>query len=213
MSATIYLLGTKPIEGAEWLPMLRFERLAEALALEDVDAVVFSSQEAIRHAEAIDASWKQLPAIAVGEKSAEAIRRAGGRVLATAEGSGASLATLLCADFRDYRLLYLRPEKSAFALADALKDCDIHLKEQILYRTVCREYAASDAPEEGSVLVFSSPSTIRCFLKNFSWKPSYRAVAIGKSTAAAFPEEIAYTLSEFPSFESALQKARELSRL
>ena len=212
MPATIYTLGTRPIEGTKWLPMLRFERLADTLALEDVDAVVFSSQEAIRHAEAIDASWKRLPAIVVGEKSADAIRRAGGRVLATAEGSGVSLAKLLCARFRDYRLLYLRPKKVAFALAEALEDCGMRIKEQILYRTVCRTYAVPDAPEEGSVLIFSSPSTIRCFLKNFEWKSSYRAVAIGKRTAAAFPEGIAYTLSELPSFESALQKAQELLR-
>ena len=58
-----------------------------------------------------------------------------------------------------------------------------------MYNTKCKQ-KINKIPEKNSIIIFSSPSTIKCFLNNFKWDSSYKAISIGKTTAKYFPDFI-----------------------
>jgi uroporphyrinogen-III synthase len=208
----IYLTSPLPKAGTVSLPMIRFERTAEHLDLEGIDTLIFTSKQAVITAEEIDPAWKKIPAVAIGPATERQIRELGGVVLhRPREFYGKTLARDLAELFRDRRLLYLRPEQVSFDSAAFLRAAGVRVREQIIYRTSCRHYPPESAPPPGSVIVFTSPSTIHCFLENFSWRPDYRAVVIGRATREHLPQTCDYVIAREPSINACLERAREFA--
>jgi len=91
-----------------------------------------------------------------------------------------------------------------------LKKAGIDLQEQVIYETGCITYEKREKPVENAIIIFTSPSTIHCFLKNFSWDESYTAVVIGKSTKVHLPEYADYVVADEPLISSCIEKAKSL---
>jgi len=209
----VYLCSPKRHPDAIPLPMIRFAIVAECLEYQGCDTLMFTSKQAVLSAETIDPQWKRLPALAIGPATARQIETLGGKVLHRPEHFyGEVLAEDLRRLFADRKILYLRPREISFDSRSYLAKAGIELKEQILYETKCRSYDASDAPSPGAVIVFTSPSTIHCFLKNFSWDASYTAVVIGKATLAHLPEGIEAIVAKEPTIAACMQRALEVAQ-
>ncbi len=193
--------------------MIAFVQCADRLALEGCDTLIFTSKQAVKTAEAIDPAWKMLDTIAVGAATKRQVESLGGRVIWMPEDFyGEALAEGVKARFKARKLLYLRPKEVSFDTKGHLQKAGIAIEEQIVYETRCRAYAPDEAPEEGSVIIFTSPSTIRCFLRNFAWKESYIAVVIGKATLAHLPEGATAYVAEKPTIDACVAKAHEILR-
>jgi uroporphyrinogen-III synthase len=67
-----------------------------------------------------------------------------------------------------------------------------------------------EKPSEDAIIIFTSPSTIHCFFKNFVWDESYTAVVIGKATKVHLPENAEYVVAERPLIASCIEKAKEI---
>lgn len=193
--------------------MIVFARCADHLELEGCDTLIFTSKQAVKTAEAIDPSWKRYDTVAVGSATKRQIEALGGRVVWMPENFyGEALAEGVKERFQARTFLYLRPKEVSFDTKRHLEQAGIAIKEQVIYETRCRAYAPSDAPEEGSVVIFTSPSTIRCFLHNFTWKKSYIAVVIGKATLTHLPEGASAYVADTPTIDACIAKAREILR-
>ncbi len=207
----IYLCSPKQREGTIPLPMIHFRLVADRIDYQGCDTLLFTSKQAVLSAEAIDPEWKRLPSVAIGPATERQILGLGGRVLHRPERFyGEELAKDLVERFRDRRLLYLRPREVSFDSKAFLAGAGIGLKEQILYETDCRDYGPEDAPVDGAIVVFTSPSTIHCFLRNFSWKESYTAVVIGTATLEHLPPGCDYRIASEPSIDACLEAATGL---
>jgi uroporphyrinogen-III synthase len=188
--------------------MIRFEIAADRIDYQGCDTLMFTSKQAVQSAETIDPEWKRYPAVAIGPATAERIRKLGGEVLhQPREFYGKNLAEDLRDLFRDRRLLYLRPERVSFDSRAFLSEAGITLREQVIYRTRCRTYPREAAPPPDAIIVFTSPSTIHCFLENFPWRESYRAVVIGEATLTHLPRGARVLVAERPSIDACVQKA------
>ncbi len=209
--AKIYLLSPTPREGTEPLPMIEFSLTANTIEFGESDTLMFTSKQAVKSAEAIDPSWKKYPTVAIGGATKAQIEALGGRVIYHPEYFyGKSLAEDIVRFFSDRKLLYLRPKEVSFDSKTYLQKVGIALQEQIIYETACRKYARQMKPEEGSIIIFTSPSTIRCFLKNFGWDSSYKAVVIGEATKAHLPSEAETYVADRPLIDACVEKAREV---
>ena len=207
----IYLLSPLPKKGAVSLPMISFEQLAESIDFSACDTLMFTSKQAVVTAESIDPDWKKIPAVAIGPATKRQIEHLGGRVIFQPENYyGKELAGNIANFFRDRHILYLRPEKISFDSKKYLNKSGIVLQEQIIYRTSCLSYAPSEQPPESSIIIFTSPSTIHCFLKNFTWLESYTAVVIGQSTKVHLPENSDFVVSDTPLIDACIEKASKL---
>jgi len=207
----IYLLSPQPKEGVLSLPMITFERTAKSIDFSVCDTLMFTSKQAVITAESIDPEWKKIPAIAIGPATKKQIEILGGNVIFHPENFyGEQLAEDIASFFQDRHILYLRPKKITFDSKGYLAKRGIVLQEQIIYETSCLHYTIEDQPPEHSVIIFTSPSTIHCFLKNFDWLSSYSAVVIGQSTRVHLPAGSDYAVADRPMIDACIEKALRL---
>ena len=206
----IYLLSPTPRDGTISLPMIRFDTVASTLELDGIDTLMFTSKQAVVTANEIDTHWKTIPSIAIGSATKKQIELLGGRVLATPQSYyGKELSREILEHFRDKNILYLRPDEISFDSKSFLQSQGVSIREQIIYHTSCISYEIAKAPNANSTIIFTSPSTIKCFLQNFPWLPSYTAIVIGKSTLEHLPPNTNYLISDKPTIDACVEKANQ----
>ena len=213
MHRPIYLTSPVPREGTIPLPMIDFRLTASVLDYQGCDTLMFTSKQAVESAETIDPEWKRLPTIAIGAATARKIETLGGRVLYhPASFYGKELAADVLERFRDRRVLYLRPRTVSFDSRDFLARAGYTLHEQVIYETFCREHSAEEKPQPGAIVIFTSPSTIHCFLGRFGWESSYTAVVIGRATLEHLPEGADYVVADRPLIDACIQAAKKIEK-
>jgi uroporphyrinogen-III synthase len=193
--------------------MISFELIAERIDFSNCNTLMFTSKQAVVSANLIDESWKNYPSIAIGGATKSRIEELGGEVIYhPKEFYGKSLADDIREQFYNKQLLYLRPQEVSFNSREYLAQYGIELEEQIIYKTLCQSYKQNDRPKKNATIIFTSPSTIKCFFKNFSWDESYRAVLIGKATKEHLPNYCKYLVADAPLIDLCIKKAKEISK-
>jgi uroporphyrinogen-III synthase len=209
----IYLLSPLQKEGTISLPMISFELTTKEIDFSNCDTLMFTSKQAVVSANLIDKSWKNYPSIAIGGATKKRIEELGGDVIYHPKKFyGKSLADDIKEQFANKKLLYLRPKEVSFDSREYLAKYGIELQEQILYKTSCQKYNLSNRPKKGAIIIFTSPSTIKCFFKNFSWDESYRAILIGEATKAHLPNYCKYEVADAPLIDLCVKKAKEINK-
>jgi len=211
VSKSIYLLSPTPKKDTIALPMISFSVTTEYIDFSQSDTLMFTSKQAVVTADKIDPSWKNYPCIAIGPATKKQIEDLGGEVIYYPRSFyGETLSQDIAEFFRDKKLLYLRPKEISFDSKDFLKKEGIILQEQIIYETSCIKYTLEEKPSKDSIIIFTSPSTIHCFLKNFDWDESYTAVVIGKATKVHLPKNAKYLVADEPLISSCIEKAKQI---
>jgi uroporphyrinogen-III synthase len=214
MSRAIYLLSPKVKEGTNSLPMIDFTIVAKTIDFSDSNTLMFTSKQAVVTADKIDKSWKDYPSVAIGPATKKQIEDLGGRVIYYPKSFyGETLAKDIGQFFRDKKLLYLRPKEISFDSKSFLEKEGIVLQEQIIYETSCIKYSTEEKPSKDSIIIFTSPSTIHCFFKNFKWDKSYTAVVIGHATKVHLPKDAKYEVADEPLIDSCIEKAKDLVKI
>ncbi len=210
-SRPIYLLSPTPRIGMNHLPMITFSVTASEIDFSQCDTLMFSSKQAVRSADAIDIQWKKFPCIAIGGATKKEIELLGGEVIYYPKHFYADeLAEDIVRLFSNRKILYLRPQKISFDSKGFLATKGVVLQEQIIYETTCISYTAEDAPVHDAIIIFTSPSSIHCFLENFEWDDSYTAVVIGRATKVHLPEGADFVVAEEPLIDACVAKAKEV---
>ncbi len=207
----IYLLSPLQKEGCIHLPMIEFSLIEEVLPLDGYDLLMFTSKQAVKSAELLNKNWKKIPCLAIGTSTAQEIERLGGTVIYQPESFyGKSLSEDIIEKFSDKKILYLRPKIVSFDSKNFLAQSGILLQEKIIYETTCIKYTKEEIPEKNAILIFTSPSTIHCFLENFTWDNSYIAVVIGEATKEHLPAHARYEIADTPQIDACVIKAKQI---
>ncbi len=208
----VYLTSPLAREGTLSLPMIDFRLTADRIDYQGCDTLMFTSKQAVESAETIDPDWKKLPTIAIGGATASKITSLGGTVLYHPKSFyGKELASDILTRFQSRRVLYLRPRTVSFDSRTYLANAGYTLHEQVIYETFCQPHSPEAKPDPGAIIIFTSPSTIRCFLKQFGWESSYTAVVIGTATLEHLPENADHAVAEKPLIDACIAKAREIA--
>ncbi len=211
MSKLIYLLSPLKKEGTISLPMISFSLLTNKIDFSVCDTLMFTSKQAVVSANSIDKNWKKFPCVAIGSATKKKIEKLGGKVIyAPQKFYGEVLAKDILNNFTDKKLLYLRPKEVSFDSKAYLAKNGINLEEQIIYETSCVQYALEEKPKENAIIIFTSPSTINCFFKNFEWHKSYIAILIGHVTKEHLPKVCRYVIADEPLIDACIKKAKEV---
>jgi uroporphyrinogen-III synthase len=211
MSNLIYLLSPLVKEDTISLPMIRFQTVVKEVDLSDCDVLMFTSKQAVKSIDQLNPEWKKIPSLAIGSATAMQIEKLGGKVLYQPNSFyGKTLSEDIIEKFHDKRILYLRPKEVSFDSKSFLASSGIRLDEQIIYETICIDYQADAAPIKDAIIIFTSPSTIQCFLKNFTWDESYTAVVIGEATKEHLPKNAHYVVADIPRIDACISKAKNI---
>ncbi len=199
------------MEGAKKLPLITQRFFTPSIDMSSYDYLIFTSKNGVLAAERINPRWKEIPAFAIGEATAKKIVELGGNLFFTSKNSyGDDLAKEIAKLGKKGRYLYLRPKKVVSNLAEVLENARVDLTQIVVYETICQECRNFSPPPKGSVIIFSSPSTVECFFRCFKWDSSYKAIAIGKKTAEVLPAFIEYHISPKPTLTSCVELAKRL---
>ncbi|MBN2722331.1 MAG: uroporphyrinogen-III synthase [Campylobacterales bacterium] len=191
--------------------MIEFVPTANSIDFSSCDILLFTSKNAVVVTNEIDKKWKKLPSIAIGSQTAKSIKELGGTVVGVGESFYASnLAQIILERFADKKILYLRPKEIASNALLSLRKQGIDINEQVIYETRCRIYDKKEKPPMGSIIIATSPSTIKCFIENFGSLDGYKVVAIGDTTAAALPVGTDFFIASKPLITECIKLAKEI---
>jgi len=201
----IYLLNNQKFEGVENLAVIEIEYKNIDIDF-DVDYLLFTSKNGVIAVNKITDKWKNIPAICIGKPTAKKVEELGGKVEYIAKSSyGDDLAKEIVQHFKPSKILFLRAKKVLSNIVEVLKENKFDVIEKIVYETKCKKI--DFIPKEG-VFIFTSPSTVKCFLSQIKWNKNYKAVAIGTRTASAFPEKI--EVSNIQTIENCIKIAKNM---
>jgi len=213
MDNKIYLLSPTPREGVISLPMIEFSQISQDINFSIYDTLMFTSKQAVVTIDNIDKRWKEIPTIAIGKATKSQIEKLGGKVIYQPKHFyGKELAKDIELFFANREILYLRPKTVSFDSKAYLMQKNILLNEKIIYETNCIKYNIDSKPPKSSIIIFTSPSTIKCFLENFEWLDSYIAIVIGSATKVHLPSNAKYLVADEPLISSCIKKAYEYEK-
>lgn len=149
--------------------------------------------------------YVDIPALCISKKSAESYSDLGAKILEIGEGYGDTLLELIKKYPKSKRWLYLRAQTVASDFVEVLQNESYDIDEAIVYKSECSQEIKNIDVEDDSVLIFTSPSSVKCFLKNKKISQKNKVIVIGKTTAKELPVNVKYNLSKDKTIESCIE--------
>jgi len=206
----IYLFSKTSHPDVIHIPILNTTFLQPDINFSDYDAIVLTSKQAVTALDKISSEWKSVPALSIASKTEEIVRKAGGVLLGRGDGYGDSLDDIIVKKYAEFRWLYPRPLVVASNFKERVKARGVDIDDVVVYETSCNASCSDHDLKDEAVLIFTSPFTIECFLEFYTFKKSYKIVAIGKTTAKALPKEVTYLMPDTPNVDACVTLAKRL---
>lgn len=204
----IYLLNNQKFDDVINIEIFKINYIKNKIDLNLYDALIFTSKNAIYSIDSYDKSWKKIDSYAIAPKTADIIKKLDGKLKFTGKTShGNDFAKELVKELQNKKVLYLRAKKVVSNLFTILKDNKIEIDELITYETICNNQNKIEL-ENNSIVIFTSPSSVECFFKNYEWNKSLKAIAIGKTTAKYLPSFVDFEISPKTSVEECIKLAK-----
>ncbi len=189
--------------------MIKINFFQKEVDLDSYDALVFTSKNGVRAMNNIDKNWVKKEIYSIGQGTSKEIKTHNANLVFTAKNSyGDSFAQEIKERLKNKRTLFVRAKIVTSRLNHILKNAGISLKEEIVYETTCKEYNKNKKPVKNSTIIFTSPSTVKCFFKIFNWDESYRAISIGKVTSQSIPTYIENIIAKEQTILSCIEMAK-----
>jgi uroporphyrinogen-III synthase len=153
-----------------------------------------------------------MPALCVSKKSAQAYEALGGKVLACGNGYGDNLANLIKQFPHAKRWLYLRAKIVASDFVSTCQKEGCQIEEAVVYESGCSEEIRDVKVEKEAILIFTSPSSVECFLQSHNLSAENKVVVIGTTTAKALPKGIECFVSKETTIESCIETAQDIHK-
>jgi len=174
------------------------------------DALIITSKQASKALTQYDQeAYIHLPALCVSVASAQSYEELGGKVLDIGGGYGDNLVDKIQSYPKEKKWLYLRAKVVASDFVSICKTEGYDIDEVVVYESDCSKAIENVKVQENAILIFTSPSSVKCFLKNHTFTHKQSVIVIGKTTAKALPEDIKYILSDKTTIDSCIQIAKE----
>lgn len=207
----IYLISKTPYPGVEHIPVLSISFLHPVIDFTQYEGIILTSKQAILALENYDLDWNKLKCICVSESTAAAARETGAVDIESGDGYGVSIPSVLGTKKRYGKWLYVRPKVIASEWVERARSEGFDIDEAIVYETTCNEAAANYPVSDEGILIFTSPSSIHCFLQNYSILSTQKVIVIGKTTQNALSQGVSSHLSSSTSVASAVDLARQIA--
>jgi len=207
----IFLLNDKKVKWAENIPLFKIIYKEKKVRLDDYDALIFTSKNAINAIEFMNKDWKKIPSYVISEQTAKLVKDLNGNLEYISKTKhGDEFAYEMCDKLKGKKVLYLRGKEIVSDLINILQNNDVICDDDVIYENKFNKEVKKKKIPKNSKIIFTSPSTIKYFFKVFSWDESYTAISIGKTTAKYFPKNIKPIIAKNTSFKSCVDTALQI---
>ena len=205
----IYLFSVSSHPDAIHINSLSVTFFKPDIDFSDVDYLILTSKQAVKALQQYPKEeYIDKKALCISKATAAAYEETGGEVLQIGKGYGDTLTEAIKHYPKETKWLYLRAETVASNFAKELRNEGYEIKEIIVYKSECsKEILEAKVPNE-AILIFTSPSSVQCYLRTHTLLASQKIIVIGKTTAKALPEGIKSILSPDTTIESCMQIAQ-----
>jgi len=172
------------------------------------DYIILTSKQAVNALSNYNFNdYKNKKALCISSATAQSFKNINinAKVLDIGEGYGSTLSNIIASYPKTTKWLYLRAKIVASDFVEVSKRNGFCIDEVILYESKCAPSIKKVIIHNNAQLIFTSPSSVECFLKYHSFKEDYTVVVIGKTTAKALPSHINCIISPEPSIISCLK--------
>lgn len=155
------------------------------------DYFILSSKQAVAALQAYPFElYRDTKALCIFTATAKSYEDLGAQVLAIGSGYGDKLTALISAYPKTTKWLYLRAQEVASDFAQKSREEGFSVEEAIMYKSECSDKIQNICISENDQLIFTSPSSVKCFLKHHTIKQTNKVIVIGNTTAKALPKGI-----------------------
>lgn len=144
------------------------------------------------------------PALCISKATSSSYEKIGGKVLAVGKGYGDDLAITIQKYPLSTKWLYLRARRVASNFVSTLKDNNYNIDELVVYESKCSSSIEEIKVEDNATLIFTSPSSVQCFLKMNTITKNARVIVIGATTAKALPTNVDFIIAKKPTIDSCI---------
>ncbi|MBU0631069.1 uroporphyrinogen-III synthase [bacterium] len=205
----IYLFSLTAHDGVTHINSLHVSYFTPEIDFKKVDYLIITSKQILEALKSYNDEWKKLPVLAVSTPTAKAVKEVGGKILEYGSGYGDDLTQIISSYPKEKRWLYLRAKEVASDFSLTCKQNGYKIEEVVLYETSCSHDLLHVKVEDDATLIFTSPSSVNCFLKHHTFVNTHKIVVIGKTTAKAIPLHVSYKIADVPTMQSCIEKAKE----
>jgi len=199
------------MEGLIHVPILSIHFLTPLINFVDYDGIIVTSKQGALALKHYSPDLGRVHVVCVGEATAHAMKQLGAVHVTIADGYGDAIFDAIKTNQQQKKWLYCRPKMIASSWPARAREEGMIIDEVILYETACNAEMEESEIADNGVLIFTSPSSVECFLKHYELLPTHSIVVIGTTTQKALPFGIPSTLSERTSVESCVEKGRKLA--
>lgn len=203
MSKKVYLFSATSHPDAIHVNSLDFNFFKPDIDFSNYDYLVLTSKKAVDALQQYNKKdYINIPALCISKFTKEYYEKFGGKILEVGGGIGSELQSIINSYSKEKKWLYIRAKEIA---GGGLK-----VDEAILYESRCSDEILNfKLANENCSLIFTSPSSIKCFLKNNIIPSAAQVIVIGKTTAKYLPKNIKYKIANNSSIEECIKLASQ----
>jgi len=206
----IYLFSISSHPEAVSINSLEIKFFKPHINFSQYDYFIITSKQASKALEQYDKNeYINREALCVSTQSAKSFEALGGKVLDIGEGYGDNLVDKIKSYPKSIKWLYLRAKIVASDFVEICNNDGYNIDESIVYESSCSKDILNMNVEENAILIFTSPSSVVCFLKNHILTQEQTIIVIGKTTAKAIPAGFTSLISAKTTIESCIEIAKE----
>jgi uroporphyrinogen-III synthase len=160
-----------------------------------------------------DREYKNKKFLCISQATAKSCEELGCEVLEIGSGYGDDLSRVITQYPKSTKWLYLRAEIVASDFVKVSQEVGFSIEEVVVYKSECSSLIKSVLIPSKSILIFTSPSSVKCFYNSHPIDEKNKIVVIGKSTQKALPISLESSVAPSVSIDACVKLAKELNSL
>jgi len=207
MKKDIYLFSISSHKDAISINSLSITLLKPEIDFSNYDYLIITSKQSSESLKEYKRSdFIEKKALCVSLQSAKSYEDLGGSVLEIGAGYGDNLVEKIKSYPKTTKWLYLRAKVVASDFVAICRDDGYDIDEAVVYESDCSKDILDVDVANDATLIFTSPSSLKCFLKTHTITNEANIIVVGKTTAKALPKGIKYAISEKTTIDSCMEK-------
>jgi len=193
---TIYLFSTSSHPDAFSINSLDITLFKPEVNFSHYDYLIITSKQALNALKQYDSQeYHHTKSLCISSATAKLAQKLKISLLEVGEGYGDTLVDIIQKYPKKTKWLYLRAQVIASDFAQVCRDKGYNINEQIVYKSECATILTKITPKDDSILIFTSPSAVKCFLNHHNFTKEHSIIVIGKTTAKSLPKGVSFTIS------------------
>jgi len=211
MSQPIYLFSISSHPDTISVNSLNIQLLQPQIDFTKYDFIIATSKQVFKALELYNYSeYSSKKFLCISNATAKSCIDTMCEVLEVGSGYGDDLSRVISNYPKDSKWLYLRAEIVASNFVEKSRKQGFSIDETTLYKSDCSDEIQNVVVSSNATLIFTSPSSVKCFYKTRSIDATHKVIVIGASTKKALPLGIICEVSPNVSIDSCVKLAKSL---